>query len=80
MRDVENVTDGGGYDITTVGDGPEKEHGVIPLESGSSVRQGMRYLHIDEAMQKRVVHKLDWNIMPIVIGLCKLYLLPKISV
>ena len=62
MTDVEN--------IARVKDVPEMELGVIHLESGSSVGQGMRYLHIDEAIQKRVVHKLDWNIMPIVIALC----------
>jgi hypothetical protein len=74
MTDAENVTDGAGYNISTVQDGPEKEPGVIHLESGSSGGHGMRYLHIDEAVQKRVVHKLDWNIMPIVIALCTLYL------
>lgn len=75
MTDVENVTDGGGYNNPTVEGGPEKGPGALHLENGSSVEQGMRYLHIDEAIQKRVVHKLDWNIMPIVIALCMLYLL-----
>ncbi|KAI9734163.1 MAG: hypothetical protein M1818_006631 [Claussenomyces sp. TS43310] len=31
--------------------------------------QGMRYVHIDEAVQKRVVRKIDWHLIPIVMAL-----------
>jgi hypothetical protein len=32
---------------------------------------GMRHVHIDPVVQKRVVRKLDLNLMPIVVALCK---------
>lgn len=34
--------------------------------------QGYQYVHIDPAVQRRVVRKLDWHIMPLVMALCKL--------
>jgi hypothetical protein len=34
--------------------------------------QGMRYAHIDQTVQRRVVRKLDFNLMPIVMAMCKL--------
>ena len=42
--------------------------------------QGYQYVHIDPAVQKRVVRKLDWNFMPIVVALCKLYPLSTSSI
>jgi hypothetical protein len=39
--------------------------------------QGYQYVHIDPAVQKRVLRKLDWNLLPLVVVLCKLYLLPS---
>jgi hypothetical protein len=39
--------------------------------------QGYQYVHIDAAVQKRVVRKLDWNLLPLVVVLCKPYLLPS---
>ena len=48
---------------------PEKIATAIHVE-GDAALHGMRYLHIDVELQKRVVRKLDWNIMPIVIALC----------
>jgi hypothetical protein len=35
--------------------------------------QGYQYAHIDPEVQRRVVRKLDWHIMPLVMALCKLY-------
>ena len=49
----------------------EKNATAIHVE-GDATLHGMRYLHIDEELQKRVVRKLDWNIMPIVLALCML--------
>jgi len=34
--------------------------------------QGMRYVQIDPSVQRRVVRKLDLNLMPIVMAMCKL--------
>lgn len=48
----------------------EKALVSVRIEEGALLPRGVRYLHIDEAVQKRVVRKLDWNIMPILIALC----------
>jgi len=37
----------------------------------SAAPQGYRFAQIDEAVEKRVVRKLDWNLMPLVVVLCK---------
>jgi hypothetical protein len=47
----------------------EKTEVVSELEGNAP--QGMRYVHIDPALQKRVVRKLDFNLMPMVMALCK---------
>jgi hypothetical protein len=41
--------------------------------------QGMRYAQIDPIVQKRVVRKLDFNLMPIVVTMCKLHT-PRASI
>jgi hypothetical protein len=33
-------------------------------------------VQIDPAIEKRVLRKLDWNLMPLVVALCRFYLLP----
>ena len=38
----------------------------------SNAPQGLRYVQIDPAVQKRVVHKLDFNLLPLVMALCRL--------
>jgi hypothetical protein len=50
----------------------EKTEELAHVES-TAAPQGYQYVHIDLAVQKRVVRKLDWNFMPIVVALCKLY-------
>lgn len=42
---------------------------VVHVE-GETMPHGLQNLHIDEALERRVVRKLDWNIMPIVTALC----------
>jgi hypothetical protein len=42
-----------------------------PTHVESTAPQGYRHVHIDEAVEKRVVRKLDWNLMPLVVALCK---------
>jgi hypothetical protein len=37
----------------------------------SAAPQGYRYVQVDEAVEKRVVRKLDLNLMPLVVVLCK---------
>lgn len=69
MADIERVSAGSNKNVVAEIQNSEKTPGVVHFE-GDDAPQGTRYLHIDEATQKRVVHKLDWNIMPIVIALC----------
>jgi hypothetical protein len=33
--------------------------------------QGYQYVHIDPEIERRVVRKLDWNLIPLVMALCK---------
>jgi hypothetical protein len=49
----------------------EKNTPPIHVEENAAP-QGIHYLHVDLRLEKRVVRKLDWNIMPIVIALCML--------
>jgi hypothetical protein len=37
----------------------------------SAPTEGMRYVFIDKELEKRVVRKLDFHIMPILMALCK---------
>jgi hypothetical protein len=48
----------------------EKTEAVSQAEGNTP--QGMRHAHIDPVVQKRVVRKLDFNLMPMVVALCKL--------
>jgi hypothetical protein len=57
-------------DITAEVEDVEKTAVAVHIEDETPLPHGVRYLHIDEAVQRRVVRKLDWNIMPIVIALC----------
>jgi hypothetical protein len=52
----------------------EKAEEVAQVEAPEAPEapQGYRYVNIDPAVQRRVVRKLDWNIMPLVMALCKL--------
>lgn len=54
----------------------EKTEPVSQIEGNAP--QGMRYVNIDPIVQRRVVRKLDFNLMPIVMAMCKL-LLPRAS-
>ena len=36
--------------------------------------QGYQFVRIDPELQLRVVRKLDWNLMPLVMVLCKIHL------
>jgi len=56
----------------------EKSNELAQIESAAAP-QGMRYVHIDESVQKRVKRKLDMNLMPLVVALCKLPESPKNS-
>jgi hypothetical protein len=47
----------------------EKTEAISQVEGNAP--QGMRYAHIDPVVQKRVVRKLDFNLMPMVMALCK---------
>jgi len=49
----------------------EKEP-TLPVED---VPQGYRYVQIDQAVEKRTVRKLDFNIMPLVVAICKFTLI-----
>lgn len=42
-----------------------------PTHVESAPPQGYRYVQVDQAVEKRVVRKLDWNLMPLVVALCK---------
>jgi hypothetical protein len=42
-----------------------------PRHVESAAPQGYRLVQIDEAVERRVVRKLDWNLMPLVVVLCK---------
>jgi hypothetical protein len=48
----------------------EKTEPVSQFEGNAP--QGMRYVQIDPTVQRRVVRKLDLNLMPIVMAMCKL--------
>lgn len=48
----------------------EKVGEVAGLEDNAAP-QGMQVLDIDLAVQKRVVRKMDLNLMPLVLALCK---------
>lgn len=52
----------------------EKAEEVAQVEAPEAPEapQGYQYVHIDPAIQRRVVRKLDWHIMPLVMALCKL--------
>jgi hypothetical protein len=56
MADVENT---------------EKPAELAYVESAGAP-QGYQFVHIDPALQKRVVRKLDLNLMPLVMALCEL--------
>lgn len=49
----------------------EKTEPLSQLEDNAP--QGMRYAHIDPTVQRRAVRKLDLNLMPIVMAMCKLH-------
>lgn len=51
----------------------EKTEHVSQAEGNAP--QGMRYVNIDPTVQRRVVRKMDFNLMPIVMAMCKLHLL-----
>jgi hypothetical protein len=42
--------------------------------------QGYQYANIDPVVQRRVVRKLDWHLMPLVMALCKLDTLQTSSI
>lgn len=44
----------------------EKIHGAAEIERAPEP------IAVDERAEKRVVRKLDWNLMPLILGLCKL--------
>lgn len=74
--DMEKTQD----EITSSTQDPEKSVAVTEdRDEGDGTLSEARYFHIDEETQKRVVRKLDWNIMPIVIALCMLLPLPPHS-
>jgi hypothetical protein len=56
MTDVENT---------------EKDAAPAYVESAGAP-QSHQFVHIDPAVQKRVVRKLDLNLMPLVMALCEL--------
>jgi len=53
----------------------EKPHHLTEVEDAAP--QGMRYVHVEPATQKRVLRKLDMNLMPLVIALCMLHSVPR---
>lgn len=53
----------------------EKSEPVSHLDSKAP--QGMQYVNIDPVLQKRVVRKLDLNLMPLVMALCMFALRPS---
>lgn len=55
--------------------GSEKDEEVAQVEAPEAPEapQGYQYVHIDPAVQRRVVRKLDWHLMPLVMGLCKFF-------
>lgn len=57
-------------DITAEVKDVENTAVAVHVEDEYPLPHDVQYLHIDEAVQKQVVQKLDWNIMPIVIALC----------
>ena len=47
----------------------EKAEDSVHVEDPAAL-QGYQNVQIDPTIEKRVVRKLDWNIMPIVLALC----------
>lgn len=43
----------------------------------SALPEGNRSIHVDPAVEKRVIRKLDWNFVPLVVALCKCSILPQ---
>jgi hypothetical protein len=41
-----------------------------PAQLEKAAPQDMEFVHIEPAVQKRVVRKLDLNLMPLVVSLC----------
>ena len=58
---------------------PEKTEGAAHVEAPEAP-QGYQYVVIDPVVQRRVVRKLDWHLMPLVMALCKLCSLPPGSI
>jgi hypothetical protein len=52
----------------------EKAEDALHVEAPAALQSYQNVL-IDPAIEKRVVRKLDWNLMPLVVALCKFYLL-----
>jgi hypothetical protein len=50
----------------------EKGEEVAQVEAPEAP-QGYQYVNIDPVVQRRVVRKLDWNLIPLVMALCKLH-------
>ena len=71
MADIEKTGPVGNEDISADVKDPRESAAAIYVE-GDAAPHGIRAFYIDEGLQQRVVRKLDWNIMPIVTGLCML--------
>jgi hypothetical protein len=50
----------------------EKPTAELAQVESFAATEGMRYVFIDKELDKRVVRKLDFHIMPILMALCKL--------
>jgi len=50
---------------------PQESHHVE-----NATPEGSQYVHIEPALEKQVVRKLDWNFVPLVVALCKCSLFP----
>lgn len=44
---------------------------ALELVESTAPPEGLRYVHIDPEMQKKVVRKLDLHLMPILMALCE---------
>jgi hypothetical protein len=51
-----------------------------PTHVESAPPQGYRYVQVDQAVEKRVVRKLDWNLMPLVVALYLLSFLDRSNI
>ena len=51
--------------MTEVGKNPD----VAKIENPPT--EGNQLVYLEPAIQKQVVRKLDWNLMPLVLSLCK---------